>query len=465
MRFARGGKTVTLSKIFDMLKENPTVHPILISLNGAGPNAFKRRCGETNSQAILRLIAVQLGDFSPVQALNLIVEDRTTLDQHLGENVVLLLDELNNFDLPLDSDTAEMLREMFLDKAGRFLVFTCHFPVSIETDQIRASDILGKKVPPSLRGISTVNMSQASAVSELRGMSVACEALTEQKAAWLAYIPSLIYCTMNNGVMTPSNRFKQMQIIVEPGDQLNILKRFVGELLTGQRDPQVAHYYGAFASVGANALVSYPLCYVKQIFKQLRIHEAVVHLLLILSKLGNHLHSTNNGLAWECTVEVAIILRMMEAQWNDSMGPFNLFLSGTKPNLAFRTLPDECSTLKMARGVIDGMITGYKSPTLIYVGSANACFPEVEGFVAYTSGCLETSKIVGFQMKTADVKPRNCINLNIINCGAVLIRGRALAKTPRPPRDGWKYMTSNEVREFLGNSLLLAMPRGWLRDP
>ncbi len=92
MRFARGGKTVSLSKIFDKLKEVPNVHPILISFNGSGPIPFKRRNGETQAQAILRLIAMELGEYTPEQSRNLVV-DRKALDQHLGENVVLLIDE------------------------------------------------------------------------------------------------------------------------------------------------------------------------------------------------------------------------------------------------------------------------------------------------------------------------------------------------------------------------------------
>ena len=39
MRFARGGKTFTISKAFDRLKEEGRVFPILISFNGSGGNS------------------------------------------------------------------------------------------------------------------------------------------------------------------------------------------------------------------------------------------------------------------------------------------------------------------------------------------------------------------------------------------------------------------------------------------
>mmetsp|Transcript_11189 Transcript_11189/g.15421 ORF Transcript_11189/g.15421 Transcript_11189/m.15421 type:complete len:156 (+) Transcript_11189:432-899(+) len=143
------------------------------------------------------MIAVQLGNYTPVQALNLVV-DRDALDRHLGDGVVLLIDELNNLGVPLDTDARQLLREMFLDKAGRYLAFTSHFPVSVDADDSVARGFLGRvwNDRPNFRGVLNVDMSLASSLSELRGMSVACEALTEDSAAWLGYIPSLVFCTM-----------------------------------------------------------------------------------------------------------------------------------------------------------------------------------------------------------------------------------------------------------------------------
>lgn len=367
---------------------------------------------------------------------------------------------------------------MCLDRANRFLVFTTHFPISLEADVYRASQFLGAvepNVPPSLRGIYTVNMSLANSLVELREMSKKCEALTEENAAWYGYIPSLIYSVfVTNARVTPSARFQQMNIIVDKGRELDILQSFVKELITGTRDPIVERYYGAFASVGLNSLVSYPLCYVKEILGQLNavvMDEAVREILSILLKLEPHLGAKHSGLAWECTVEVAIILRMLHARWFRSKWFanhkfFNLDIpEGTTPNLAFRTLRDECTTIIEAKEIMESMIGDYDSPTLMFVVSANAQFPEVEGFMVYTHGHMASSKYVGFQMKTSDVKPRHEMNTAIINGGALLIRGRARAKHPRAAKPGWKYMTSEQVRDFLGNSLLLAMPREWLKDP
>jgi hypothetical protein len=274
--------------------------------------------------------------------------------------------------------------------------------------------------------------------------------------------------TGKNGGVTPSMRSNQINITIDEDDKLMVLKGFVKELWTGKHHAVVTRYFGAFVNVDANSLVSYPLCFVKEILTILCINEAVVRLLDILSKLENNLTSKHSGVAWECTVETAIVLQMLQAHWFCSQGPFYLVPEGTKPELAFRMLPDECESLIGAKALIDEIVVQYSKPTLIFVKSASARYPQVEGFVVYTSGSLNktTAKIVGFQMKTADVKPRDIMDTSVINGGAVLIRGRALAKNPRPPaKHGWRYMTSKEVQDFLGHSLLLAMPRDWLHHP
>jgi hypothetical protein len=366
MRLARGGKTMTLAAIFDKLKKDGRVHPILVSFCGDGPGSFQRRKGETHRESILRLIATQLTDCVVGQSLNMVVDSKA-LDEHLGSNVVLLIDELNSLGARLNGDAAELLCEMFLDRARRFLVFTCRFPASVESDgTVRACGSVGKqsRLPVSFPGISCVDMSLARTVADcrdLRRMSVACAALTEECAAWLGNIPALIYCTVNDmgmvGCITPCDRFRQMGIIIELGMGYDVLlKRFVRELLSSRRDPLVSKYFGPLAVVDAKSLISYPLCYVKEIFMLLRVNQSVPILLEILDKLEDNLMSNAEGLAWECTVKLGIVLRMLEACWLGPSKLFNLVPTGGKPDPAFCTLPDLCNTMMGAKVRIHGMI-------------------------------------------------------------------------------------------------------------
>ena len=169
-----------------------------------------------------------------------------------------------------------------------------------------------------------------------------------------------------SGVVSHSMRFAKMDISVERDHKLDVLKQFVGELLSGQRDPVVTRYFGAFASLGANCHI------LREIF--------------LLSY----------------------------PRWLGLRGPFELL--GVQPSLDFRTIPDEYNTLRSsARKFMYGIVVDYKSPTLIYVVSANACFPAVEGFLVYIDGRSKHPRIVGFQMKTADGKPRHGMDKRVIN--------------------------------------------------
>ena len=71
-------------------------------------------------------------------------------------------------------------------------------------------------------------------------------------------------------------------------------------------------------------------------------------LLEIMHKLQSNLGSNHSGMAWESTVQVSIILRMLGSHW---FGAELLFLAppGVKPDLDFATLPDECVSLEGAR--------------------------------------------------------------------------------------------------------------------
>jgi hypothetical protein len=43
-----------------------------------------------------------------------------------GKTIILLIDELNKMGVPLDPDTSSFLTKTFLDKKGRYLIFSSH---------------------------------------------------------------------------------------------------------------------------------------------------------------------------------------------------------------------------------------------------------------------------------------------------------------------------------------------------
>jgi hypothetical protein len=227
-RLARGGKTTILSFLFDEL-QRLGVRAIFITFNGS--SNFKSRQGESQRDAILRVIATQLVDIGDSDPLN-IQCDEDELDKYIGElPLVLLIDELNALSAPIDGAAGGMLRRLFLDKNNRYLVFTTHIPISLEP---KASDFMTSSFnPPSPRGCLTVHLPQCIDLNSLRNMSVQCEALTPAEVMLYGGIPSLIYSIKAMGEMTPNVRFftKFIRHSCDP----DLLKLFVLSVLTGQR--------------------------------------------------------------------------------------------------------------------------------------------------------------------------------------------------------------------------------------
>jgi hypothetical protein len=93
---------------------------------------------------------------------------------------------------------------------------------------------------------------------------------------------------------------------------------------------------------------------------------------------------------------------------------------------------------------------------LIFVNNSNSRFEEVEGFIIYTDGNPATAVTKGFQAKRGDKNPKKSY---LMKEGAVLLNGKI---NKSKPKRGWEHYTVEKVKDLLGISLQLAMPRGML---
>eukprot|EP01039_Chlorochromonas_danica_P007428 gene7426-8215_t len=347
----------------------------MISFNGSGAQPFIQLVDETASQAILRLIGIQLVHFPLEEDLNIVV-DRDALVNHLkDQNTALLIDKLNNLD-NLDEEAAALLRHLFLDIPGRYLVFTSHYPVSIEANGLRTLDVMGRqREKASNRGIITVDMSLAHELDELRGMSSCCEGLTEEEAAWLGYIPSLVYCSKNDAghhdgcFVTPRRRFWQMNITILIEKKAEVLRFFIRELMSGYRDIMSVEYKQIYSSATRDS---------EQPFASFKLKA---------QRPGLGVHSSSGYHIANATCSLGLCIFGLDSEVN--------------PDLEFVTLPDECDTLEGAREFMNEKVEKCTKHTLIYVSSANARYPSMECFVVYTAnGVVADAKIMGFQMKS-----------------------------------------------------------------
>ena len=99
--------------MFEALKD-AEISPILIGFNTIFN--FTRQEGETEIQAILRLIASQLVEGLSNSEKQSIVCDRAYLENYLSKSnrhIVLIIDELNSLAFPPEHETASFLNGCF----------------------------------------------------------------------------------------------------------------------------------------------------------------------------------------------------------------------------------------------------------------------------------------------------------------------------------------------------------------
>ena len=153
-----------------------------IFLNGNGP--FKRGCEESHLNSIVRLIANQLISENSIlevedEKTNLLTSylkcDEDVLTNYIDQNcvkvidgntqstdvipTVLFIDELNSISdsRPLDVAAANYLKREWLDKEGRFLVFSTHIPYGISKDN-ELINFLEAEWNPNMRTTRSIKM-------------------------------------------------------------------------------------------------------------------------------------------------------------------------------------------------------------------------------------------------------------------------------------------------------------------
>eukprot|EP01033_Poteriospumella_lacustris_P015753 gene15753-11278_t len=392
-RLARGGKTSFLIYLFEELKRGGCA-PILISFNGN----FLRSPGESQLQALIRLLSVAMTDIDPADSTKysyggeeaLLAQIANTAD---GLPVVLLIDELNSLSCgePLDVEASHFLKRFFLDRQGYYLVFTSHILLELDEVYINRPAIGGgayMRSPhnsPSPRYFLTVHQPLSTNEQALRAMSDECGALTPAEIAIYGGIPSLIYVSKGRGrVTSPRQRFEAQKIFVKEENQLSVLQQFISE----------------------------------------------------------------SGL----------LLRCIDAKVNGTRGPFGIVEINAKPDVLCIALPAEWTTLDGTLAAITARMGGLERATIAIVTSAYSKFPDYDGFVVYRSvdGSL---RVFGYQCKLNRAYPKRDVADDRVE-KSFLLRGNA--PFPDNMKRGWEYCGKETIiSTVLGHSLAPLYPAQW----
>jgi hypothetical protein len=246
-RLARGGKTTVLIRILQKLKKMgyPALFISFSSYN------FQRRKNETDSEAILRQIALKLMDPVPLrESTNFFCEEKI-LEEKIQQAIeetklpfVLLIDgiagvnprkTIQKFFEPCDSKASDLLKRLFLDPKSRYLVYGSYFPHDLDQNENESNNFTKSS---SKRGIRTINLPFTTSIAELNAMYSPPKTLPIAHILLYLGIPSLIFCAERGRICPMYN--VQCEFIGIRGTAGSVASkdrftRFISQIINGKQ--------------------------------------------------------------------------------------------------------------------------------------------------------------------------------------------------------------------------------------
>jgi len=296
------------------------------------------------------------------------------LDDYIGGSpFVLLIDELNALAHPLDDSATRFLNTYFLDKVNRYLVFTTHVPMNLESSAFVNS--------ASGRGIKSMSPPITKDLKALRQMP-GCGAINAATVALYGGIPSLIYsvCALNE--MTPEARFQRVKVKLKiPLDaQQDMLASFVGSVVTGSRDDTLK-MFDQFA-IATDVKIQWPICYIQQILSLFEQNGIIRFLLDQCGDIVTFAKQTELGKDWECVINISLGFRCLSQHYFGDGLPFKMIPVGVKPAVCAITGSSSIASVTDATSMIHENLATSK---LLLMVPPHGSFPEFDGFIAYMS--------------------------------------------------------------------------------
>jgi hypothetical protein len=466
-RLGRGGKTTILKLIFDALKASDMdVNVMYINFN----SNFALQEGETQEQAVLRLIAAQLVNDKDVDVKN-IVCDRLALEEYItlsGRPFILLVDELNSLGYPLRTEAAILFREMFLDPINRYLVFSTHLYLTVDS----TIDALGKrKELPSPRKLVLANSSVSFDLAELRSISPVCRSLNAEEARLYGGIPSLIYCTLKKNDLSPNERFRRFMsaskvetnIRVYISEVLNCL--FTGLFMDSPEDVKILCSFATVTEDNMESKARWPAVYISSIIRYLSvlssrmgngtdIFQVLSNIANLLEDLTNDASKIGSGMGWQSIVHIVILMRCVQAF--ASLRDLDIFGKpvGKVTSVELNRLPD-VKTMKEAEIAIDKFMEGKALGSVVMFYPQFVRFPDYESFLVYKSYNGELL-IYAIQIKLGDEGTKAVLPDWVTH--AFLVGGK---RDNTFEKTGWTFLSRAQIEKYLGYSLRILHPAYW----
>ena len=450
-RCARGGKTTALNAIAERLHTLNT-NCLVVTFSRL---SFSRRPGESDSEALFRVISNELNPSLDKNKRRLC--DWEALDAHIGsEPFVLLMDGIKALcGNIIRTELSNILKKYFLDKPNRHLVLTSYFPIYLDENNGTPIDCWGHS-NISRRSICLLKMPESFSTEELKKMSPPrTDGITSGFATFYGGVPSLIYTVVTQIAESPAVRFSRRLILGSSTDR-NEYASFVEALITGHPDPCLSKYMKFCSSVVSNRLLGnqakWPPCYAQCILRHFAIPDA-----LVLAKAMISLEAISDvngdGKLWEQMTKVAILQHLNFAMYKGGYGPFGICenLDVSSGDIEMQGLGEGVRTVEQAIDVIATYASHCRTLTMVVFYPNEATFTHFDGFILVTLGLGNVERLAGYQCKDSKEGAHGVVPESL-NCGGHLLRSVA-PSTVRENNRGWTYYNDEETDLFLGLSL------------
>jgi hypothetical protein len=402
-----------------------------------------------------------------------------------GRTVVLLIDELNKMGVPFDADTSSFLTKNFLDKKGRYLIFSSHVLLLVDAPSgaVGAASVL---TSPSGRTILTLPLPFCTDRTVLEDM-LGGSSVTDLKITLSVGIPSLLFIMSRptRKEMTFQQRFDNVvehflgtgrgslgerKFVSENRERL--LFDFLTTIIHGTRGGGFFEGFSTPVSTDVATPVDqrqlrFPLPYIPIILQFLGENEATG----LYESLRASAESVETGRDWEMVVAFSIYIRSLEAKYckmtacgEPLQGPFGIATDGVD-NVKVTSIPNYITTVVAA---VEFIKEATQEANTIYIFQpVYARFPDFDGFVSYRKlqqrpvgqGVPDAPNIHGYQCKLTRGYPRHAVDTHNIEQGWFL-RGGSTVNTP--VHDGWRFPSVYQIQtSLLGFGLRLLHPLSW----
>jgi hypothetical protein len=238
-----------------------------------------------------------------------------------------------------------------------------------------------------------------------------------------------------------------------------MLMDFVAALVSGIPSESLQRFYCFTSSVEfmqpLGVRMKWPLCYIACIFRYFTGIELFEDIAKFIDSLERDCETVGDGMAWEQSVRIAILLRLTLAARGGFDVPFKLCPKhkAKGADIAVMYLGADVKTVEHAQEVIFSNKSNFPTNTFVLYVPTEATLQQFDGFcVRYDN--YEVRNTSGYQCRDSDKGAVGKVPAWVTN-GGHLLRSRAPGKCKYIGQNelGWTYYNASDTDEFLGWSM------------